>query len=168
MKVETSMAAIESRMAAIENKMTQIFGPVPRPNEPKKVASGTLRPLTVDMQNMVHEAAVRNGVDPNIFENLVSAESGGNPNARSPKGAMGLTQLMPGTAAALGVSDPFDPEQNLDAGAKYLRSLMDRFQDPRLAVAAYNAGPGAVKRYGDVPPFAETQAYVAKVLGDAE
>jgi hypothetical protein len=93
------------------------------------------------------------------------AESGGNPMAESPKGAGGLMQLMPATAQELGVTDVFDPEQNLRGGAKYLRQQLERFGDPSLALAAYNAGPANVDKYGGVPPFAETQNYIAKILG---
>jgi hypothetical protein len=113
----------------------------------------------------VTAAALRHNLDPRIFAALVRQESGGRQGARSPAGAIGETQLMPGTAASLGV-DPYDQEQNLDGGAKYLRQQLDRFGgDYAKALAAYNAGPGAVEKYNGVPPFAETQAYVKAILG---
>jgi soluble lytic murein transglycosylase-like protein len=113
-------------------------------------------------------AAKQHGVDPALLAGLVEQESGFNPNAVSPAGARGLTQLMPGTAAGLGVSDPLDPAQALDGGAKYLRQQLDAFGgDIARALAAYNAGPGAVQRFGGVPPYAETQDYVRKVQANA-
>jgi len=116
--------------------------------------------------SLVADAAGRYGLDPALLASLVRQESGFDPAAVSNAGAMGLTQLMPETAAQLGVTDPFDAAQNVDGGARYLRGLLDRFHgDTRLAVAAYNAGPDAVERYGDVPPYAETQSYVLAVLG---
>lgn len=115
----------------------------------------------------IDAAASRHGIDPALLRALVRQESGFDPAARSSAGATGLTQLMPGTAAELGV-DPTDPEQALAGGARYLRMQLDRFGgDERLALAAYNAGPGAVARFGAVPPYPETQAYVEKVLGYA-
>jgi len=113
-------------------------------------------------------AAKRHGIDPALLAGLVKQESGFNPAAASPAGARGLTQLMPGTAAGLGVSDPLDPAQALEGGAKYLREQLDRFDgDVARALAAYNAGPGAVQRYGGVPPYAETQNYVRIVQANA-
>jgi soluble lytic murein transglycosylase-like protein len=109
-------------------------------------------------------AAQRNGIDPALLAGLVRQESNFDPAAGSPAGARGLTQLMPGTAAGLGVTDVTDPLQALDGGAKYLKQQLDAFGgDVTKALAAYNAGPGAVQRYGGVPPFAETQGYVQKV-----
>ena len=101
-----------------------------------------------------------------MFLALIKWESSWNPNSTSSVGAKGLTQLMPETARELGVSDPYDPAQNLRAGAKYLKAQLDRFNSVELALAAYNAGPGAVKRYGGVPPFAETQTYVKRIMGE--
>jgi soluble lytic murein transglycosylase-like protein len=117
---------------------------------------------------LINDAATRNGVDPALLKALIRQESNFNPNARSGAGAVGLTQLMPSTAAGLGVGDPTDPTQAVEGGAKYLRQQLDRFGgDPAKALAAYNAGPGAVERFGGVPPYAETQAYVQRVLGYA-
>ena len=114
----------------------------------------------------IDQAAQRNGVPPLLLAGLVRQESGFDPTARSAAGAVGLTQLMPATAAGLGVQDPTDPAQSLEGGAKYLRQQLDHFGgDQAKALAAYNAGPGAVERFGGVPPYAETQHYVQAILG---
>ena len=121
-----------------------------------------------DFDAQINAAAAGNGIDPALLKGLVSQESGFDPNARSGAGALGLTQLMPGTAASLGVTNPLDPVQSLQGGAKYLRQQLDRFGgDEKLALAAYNAGPGAVARFGGVPPYRETQNYVNSVLSKA-
>ena len=113
-------------------------------------------------------AAKKHGIDPALLAGLVKQESGFDPNAGSSAGARGLTQLMPGTAAGLGVTNVLDPLQSLDGGAKYLRAQLDAFGgDVTKALAAYNAGPGAVQRYGGVPPYAETQNYVRAVQANA-
>lgn len=109
-------------------------------------------------------AAQRHGIPEDLFLRLVQQESGWNPRARSHKGATGLAQLMPGTAALLGVN-PNDPVQNLDGGARYLRMMYNQFGNWRLALAAYNAGPGAVKKHGGVPPYRETMNYVRIIHG---
>lgn len=109
-------------------------------------------------------AALKHNVPEDLFLRLVQQESGWNPGAVSPKGATGLAQLMPGTANTLGV-DIDDPAQNLEGGARYLRQMYDKFGTWKLALAAYNAGPGAVEASGGVPPFEETQTYVARILG---
>lgn len=109
-------------------------------------------------------AARRYGIPEDLFLRLVRQESGWNPNARSNKGAMGLAQLMPGTARYLGV-DPNDPVQNLNGGAKYLAEQYRKFGSWRLALAAYNAGPGAVEKHGGIPPYRETRNYVRIIMG---
>jgi soluble lytic murein transglycosylase-like protein len=109
-------------------------------------------------------AAQKHGVPEEMFLRLVQQESGWNAAAVSSKGAIGLAQLMPGTAALLGV-DPNDPADNLEGGARYLRMMFDKFGTWKLALAAYNAGPGAVEEHGGIPPFDETQNYVKSILG---
>jgi soluble lytic murein transglycosylase-like protein len=118
---------------------------------------------------LIQQAALRNGVDPAILHGLIQQESGFDPNATSGAGAQGLTQLMPGTASSLGVANPLDPEESIEGGARYLSQMISQFAGNTTdALAAYNAGAGAVQRYGGVPPYAETQEYVAKVMANAE
>jgi hypothetical protein len=116
-----------------------------------------------DMRGLVDEAAKNFDVNPLLVDSVIQVESNYNPFAVSPKGAQGLMQLMPGTAQRFGVTDSFDPKQNIEAGVRYLKFLQDTFQDDRLAIAAYNAGEKAVAKYKDVPPYPETVSYVAKV-----
>jgi soluble lytic murein transglycosylase-like protein len=128
---------------------------------------GTADPSAYDDQ--IQAAAAKYGIDPALLKGLVKQESGFDPSARSGAGAVGLTQLMPATAASLGVTDPTDPAQSIDGGARYLKTQLDAFGgDASKALAAYNAGPGAVTKYGGVPPYAETQGYVASVLAFAD
>lgn len=113
---------------------------------------------------VAREAARKHGIPEDLFLRLVQRESGWNPGAVSVKGATGLAQLMPGTARKLGV-DIDDPAENLEGGARYLRMMYDKFGSWKLALAAYNAGPGAVEEHGGIPPYAETKAYVKAILG---
>ena len=114
---------------------------------------------------VIEQEAAANAIDPNLVRAVIQAESAFNPSARSHKGAMGLMQLMPGTAREYGVLDPYNPIENIRAGVAYLKKLLVRFSDNvELALAAYNAGPAAVERYGTkVPPYRETRNYVAKI-----
>jgi soluble lytic murein transglycosylase-like protein len=122
-----------------------------------------------EYESLIDQAASRNGVDPALLHGLIEQESGFNPSATSSAGAAGLTQLMPGTASSLGVANPLDPAESIEGGARYLGQLMGQFGgNAEDALAAYNAGPGAVQQYGGVPPYSETQSYVAKVLANAE
>jgi soluble lytic murein transglycosylase-like protein len=120
---------------------------------------------SAQIDKLVSANAANWNVDPDLVKAVIANESGFNANATSSTGAQGLMQLEPATAASVGVTDPYDPAQNVAGGTRYLRGLLDRFHnDPRLAVAAYNAGPGAVEKYNGVPPYAETQNYVQNVL----
>jgi soluble lytic murein transglycosylase-like protein len=126
-------------------------------------APHSLDPATLN--TLVTGASQANGVPPGLIRAVLMAESAGNPSAISVAGAQGLMQLMPGTSAGCGIANPFDPTENVQCGTGYLRSLLHRYHDNvTLAVAAYNAGPGAVDHYHGVPPYAETRAYVVRVL----
>ncbi|HTA98426.1 MAG TPA: lytic transglycosylase domain-containing protein [Solirubrobacteraceae bacterium] len=122
-----------------------------------------------EYDSMIEQAAERYGVDPAVLHGLIQQESGFDPGAQSSAGASGLTQLMPGTASSMGVANPLNPTESIEGGARYLSQLMSQFGgNTEDALAAYNAGPGAVQQYGGIPPYAETQSYVSKVLGYTE
>lgn len=124
---------------------------------------------SLDLYALVRRTAVQFEVEPELIDAVIRQESAYNPYAVSHKGAKGLMQLMPATAERFGVKDVFDPAENVQGGVKYLRQLLDRYDgDRRLALAAYNAGEGAVDRYGGVPPYAETQDYVDRIVGPSE
>lgn len=127
------------------------------------VASAMLAAKTA-FDSVIESAATRHDIDARIVKAVIQVESAFQPRARSSKGAMGLMQLMPGTARQYQARNPYDPVSNIEAGTRYLRELLNEFELP-LALAAYNAGEGAVRRFGGIPPYAETQAYVAKILG---
>lgn len=142
--------------------------PAPRveaPPTPAPVAAAAEKP-SASPREIVAKAAEKYGLPTALLDVMARVESGYRVDAVSPKGALGLMQLMPGTAAELR-ADPLDPEQNADAGARYLRELLERYNySAHRALAAYNAGPGAVDKYRGVPPFAETRTYVDRVLGE--
>jgi soluble lytic murein transglycosylase-like protein len=121
-------------------------------------------PSRAEIERLVNLNAADYNVDPALIEAVIETESGFDSNATSSAGARGLMQLMPQTAAGLGISDAYDIAQNVRGGTRYLRSLLDRFPDVELAVAAYNAGPGAVEKFGGVPPYAATREYVRTVM----
>jgi soluble lytic murein transglycosylase-like protein len=121
----------------------------------------------VDLDQLIRDASGRNRLDPDFVSSVIKAESNFQPRAVSSKGAQGLMQLMPATAALLGVSNPFDPKANVEAGTAYLSQLLDQYNnDPIKALAAYNAGPHRVQQYHGVPPYRETKAYVARIVKD--
>lgn len=121
-------------------------------------------PASIPYADLINSAAARTGVPGELLAAVAKQESGFNARAVSPAGAQGLMQLMPGTARGLGVENSFDPAQAIDGGARLLRSLLDKFGSTELALAAYNAGPGAVSRYGGIPPYRETQNYVRNIM----
>jgi soluble lytic murein transglycosylase-like protein len=139
-------------------------------DEPSEAAAASAAPQfagrlieNTKYEPLIQRASATHGVDPRLVKAVIQTESGYQPRARSPKGAMGLMQLMPKTAKQYQARNAYDPRANIEAGVRYLRALLDQFELP-LALAAYNAGELAVRRFGGIPPFPETQAYVAKVL----
>lgn len=171
MDVMNDIAAVQSRIAEITG---QNFAAAPASNGPSfaSMVASALQPTQgpnvippPQIEQLVTANAGAWGVDPALVKAIIANESGFNANATSKTGAQGLMQLEPGTASDLGVANAYDPAQNVWGGTRYIRGLLDRFHgDVRLAVAAYNAGPGAVEKYGGIPPYAETQNYVANVL----
>lgn len=166
------MAAIDLNATGADAMMllepgTTAMPSAPAPNAGK--AAGIAAARSVALRYQHHPALKLNNIRPHewaaLFQALVWQESRFNPRARSHKGAIGYAQLMPGTAAKLGV-DPHDPVQNLDGGARYLLTQLQTFRSPTLALAAYNAGPGAVQKYRGVPPYRETRDYVIRVLAE--
>ena len=162
MRLHTKDGTIDlpaGQVLGIEPKET-----LPMPAPPASIEPEPERFVAPTPQQLIDEAAIRNGLPPALVHSVAQVESGYQTDAVSPKGAIGVMQLMPSTAAAL-LADPLDVAQNIDAGARYLRELLLRYDgNLRLAIAAYNAGPGAVERYNGVPPFRETRSYVEKVL----
>ena len=149
--------------ATFEKMITQALG---RLGSLSGSAGGTGATMMApaELTPLISRSASAYKVDPNLIKAIIANESGFNASATSPVGAQGLMQLMPGTAAGLGVNNSFDPSQNIAGGTRYLRGLYDRFGDWKLAVAAYNAGPAAVSKYGGIPPYSETQNYVSSVM----
>jgi len=143
--------SIRANLQALRHRMLAEPFPIP-----EVVLSGSYYDIAIKM-------AERHGIPEQMFFNLVTAESNWDATAISPRGAIGLAQLMPGTADDLGV-DPFNPYENLEGGARYLSMMYDQFGSWELALAAYNAGPGAVIRYRGIPPYQETQEYVRKII----
>jgi soluble lytic murein transglycosylase-like protein len=183
MDILADISAVQTRIAEITGAPPPGSAPVfasalnsaiagaPQPPSPSDAGTGpaALAPAPVppdQIDNLVNQNSATWQVDPSLVKAIIANESGFDANATSKVGAQGLMQLMPATAQAVGVRNSYDPGQNVAGGTRYLRGLLDRFNgDVRLAVAAYNAGPNAVEKYGDVPPYAQTQNYVQNVLG---
>ena len=153
--------------AALITRIAPDETPYPEPVEEVSLkadpASVTTANSTTPYAEIIDRVSAREGVDPKLVRAVIEVESGYRPSARSPKGAMGLMQLMPATARQYAVTNPYDPTANIEAGIKHLKSLLARFPQA-LALAAYNAGDAAVERFGGIPPYAETRNYVSRIL----
>jgi len=167
--IEHFEAAPRVAVSASAPGNSKMSGPKPSPFFPsnRTPGVGTGSQPMVDLNQVVSAASARYRLDPDFVSSVIKAESGFNVRAISPKGAQGLMQLMPGTASQLGVGNVFDPQANVEGGTRYLRELLERYNfDLVKALAAYNAGPQRVERFGGVPPYYETRAYVARVVRD--
>lgn len=138
-------------------------GDIPSTYNPSTAATPSRSANRNAYDHLILASAMRHGVDPALIKAIIHTESAFNPNARSPVGAMGLMQLMPGTARDMGVGNPWDPAQNIEGGTKYIAWLQRQFKNRDFVVASYNAGLGNVRKYGGIPPFRETQNYVKSV-----
>jgi soluble lytic murein transglycosylase-like protein len=165
--VPPSNAASMKAARSAADEVSQYLGRDSAQSASAKIVTANFRGATAtqrDIDSAIEQAAARHNVDPNLVRAVVKVESNFNPNAVSRKGAMGLMQLMPATARQLRVNNPFDPEQNVDAGVRHLKQLLESYGgDVRLTLAAYNAGAGAVARNSGVPHYAETQNYVRRI-----
>ena len=174
----TSLDITLQRISSIENQFKSLMSyGIEKPTEDfQKILNTSIEnkknPQQIprsEISELIDKYADKNGLDSDFVKAVINQESGFNSNATSKCGAMGLMQLMPSTAKGLGVTNAYDPEQNIDGGTKYLRGLLDRFDNNKsLALAAYNAGPNAVTKYGGIPPYQETKNYVKNVLGQYE
>jgi soluble lytic murein transglycosylase-like protein len=160
-----TMKAARSAAAEVDQYLGQESNPELRGVNFSSISYNRGRTFTAEqIDAAIAQSAARHNVDANLVRSVVKVESNFNPNAVSRKGAMGLMQLMPGTARSLNVTNPFDPEQNVDAGVRHLKKLLESFGgDIKLSLAAYNAGAGAVARSAGIPRFAETQNYVRRI-----
>ena len=160
---------VEKRTQSIsQTEAPKSFSEVMKVTPPKEFKYQVQTPSNVtktEIQRLVESSCEKHGVDPKLIMAVIQQESGFNQNAISKTGAQGLMQLMPATAKSLGITNAFNPEQNIEGGVKYLKGLLDRFHGNKiLALAAYNAGPNAVKKYNGIPPYKETQNYVKNIL----
>ncbi len=163
----------------VDSKGIENFTDRPAQSDAELIIKDKKKPVTPSVNNsttyssnnslesykaLAEKTAKRYALDPDLVKAVIEIESGWNPRAVSSSGAIGLMQLMPDTAMDMGVGNPYDPEENIEGGVKYLKRLVDRFGDIKLALAAYNAGPSVVKHYGSVPPYTETLLYVQDIL----